>query len=96
MRQLDSKQGTKKLDEIRTDLNSQILAAENSAITEQVLPSIRNTLGEQGKVKHTVADIGPVGYTGAPKLEVLGKYRITARRHILNSVTEVVWLGRLQ
>ena len=38
---------TRKPDEIRSDLNAQILEVINSAITEKVLPSIQNVLGVQ-------------------------------------------------
>ena len=36
-------QVTRKLDEMKAELNSQLLAAINSAITEEVLLSIQNT-----------------------------------------------------
>ena len=40
-------QVTRKLDEVREDLNTQILEVINSAIAENVLPSIQNALGVQ-------------------------------------------------
>ena len=39
-----SSQKSRKIDEIRSDLNLQILDAINSAIQEKVLPSIENAL----------------------------------------------------
>ena len=38
---------TRKLDEIREDLNNQILEVINSAIAETVLPSIQNVVENQ-------------------------------------------------
>ena len=40
-------QVTRKLDEVREDLNTQILEVINWAIAEKVLPSIQNALGVQ-------------------------------------------------
>ena len=40
-------QVTRKLDEIRDDINKQVLEVINSAITEKVLPSIQNVVGIQ-------------------------------------------------
>ena len=49
-------QMTRKLDEIRSDLNSQILEVINSAITEKVLPSIQNVLGVQNPESDAIRD----------------------------------------
>ena len=49
-------QMTRKLDEIRSDLNSQILEGINSAITEKVLPSIQNVLGVQNPESDAIRD----------------------------------------
>ena len=49
-------QVTRKLDEIRSDLNSQILEVINSAITEKVLPSIQNVLGVQNPESDAIRD----------------------------------------
>ena len=38
---------TRRIEEIKRDLNSQIIESINSAINEKILPSIRNTLGSQ-------------------------------------------------
>ena len=49
-----SNQVTQKLDEIKMDSNSQILGANDSTISEKVLPSIQNTLRNAGeKQKHS-------------------------------------------
>ena len=49
-------QVTWKLDEIRSDLNTQILEVVNSAITEKVLPSIQNVLGVQNPESDAIRD----------------------------------------
>ena len=41
---------TKKIDELRRELNSQLVDAINSAITEKVLPDIRNMVTSQNSV----------------------------------------------
>ena len=51
-----SNQVTQKLDEIKMDSNSQILGANDSTISEKVLPSIQNTLGMQEKSKNIAMD----------------------------------------
>ena len=53
-----SNQMSKKLIEIKDSLNIQIQDAISSAITEQILPSIRNTLQIQRKAKHNTMDRG--------------------------------------
>ena len=47
---------TRKLDEIRSDLKTQILQVINSAIAEKVLPSIENVLGEQNLGSDAIKD----------------------------------------
>ena len=49
-------QVTRKLDEIRSDLNTQILNVINSAIAEKVLPSIQNVLGVQNPGSDAIRD----------------------------------------
>ena len=49
-------QVTRKLDEIRSDLNTQILEVINSANTEKVLPSIQNVLGVQNPESDAIRD----------------------------------------
>ena len=49
-------QVTRKLDEIRSDLNYHILEVINSAITEKVLPSIQNVLGVHNPESDTIRD----------------------------------------
>ena len=49
-------QVTRKLDQIRSDLNTQILEVINSAITETVLPSIQNVLGVQNSESNAITD----------------------------------------
>ena len=43
-------QGTRKLDEIKAELNSLLSAAINCAITEQVLSSLQNRLGREKEI----------------------------------------------
>ena len=49
-------QVARKLDEIRSDLNTQILEVINSAISEKVLPSIQNVLGIQNSESDAIRD----------------------------------------
>ena len=49
-------QVTRKLDEIRGNLNTQVLEVTSSAIAENVLPSIRNVLGVQSTGSNTTRD----------------------------------------
>ena len=49
-------QVTKKLDEMRSDLNTQLLEVINSAISEKVLPSIQNVLGVQNSESDAIRD----------------------------------------
>ena len=51
-----SNQMARKLNEIKTSLNSQIQDAITAAITSTVLPSIQNTLNIQGRANSTVVD----------------------------------------
>ena len=53
-----SNQVTRKLNGIKTSLNSQIQDAITVAITRTVLPSIQNTLETQGRSNFTVVDRG--------------------------------------
>ena len=53
-----SNQMSRKLNEIKDNLNIQIQDAISSAITEQILPSIQNTLQTQSKAKHNTMDRG--------------------------------------
>ena len=47
--------------EIRSSVNAQTRDAIDTAITENVLPSIQNTLGVQVRSNFTVEDESPVG-----------------------------------
>ena len=49
-------QVTRKLDEIISDLNTQISEVINSAISEKVLPSIQNVLGVQNSESDAIRD----------------------------------------
>ena len=49
-------QVTRKLDEMRSDLKTQILEVINSAITKKVLPSIQNVLGVQNSESDAIRD----------------------------------------
>ena len=51
-----SSQLSRKLNEIKTSLNSQIQNALSAAITNTVLPSIQNTLNMQGGPNFTIVD----------------------------------------
>ena len=59
-------QVTRKLNEIKTSLNSQIQDAITVAITRTVLPSIQNTLETQGRSNFTVEDRGSNGPHPSP------------------------------
>ena len=56
-----------KLNEIKTSLNSQIQSAISAAITNTIFPSIRNTLGMQGRSNFTVVDRGSEGPQLGPR-----------------------------
>ena len=56
-----SNQVSRKLNEIRNNLNSQIHEAINSVMTETVLPSIQNTLGTHGNMNYITLDQASVG-----------------------------------
>ena len=57
----------KKLNEIKNSLNLQIQDAISTAITEKILPSIKNTLGMQGRAKCTMVDRGSIGLQDSSK-----------------------------
>ena len=59
-------QMSRKLNEIRSSLNSQIQDAITTAIAEKVLPSIQNTLGVQGRSNFTVEDRRSSGLQVSP------------------------------
>ena len=63
-----SNQMSRKLNEIKTNLNSQIQDAISTAITETVLPSIQNTLNMQERANFTVMDRGSNGPHPGQKL----------------------------
>ena len=61
---------TRRIEELKRDLNSQIIESINSAINEKILPSIRNTLGSQKPDFGKVWTIGPVELAGPPKVKI--------------------------
>ena len=60
-------QMSRKLNEIRSSLNSQIQDAITAAITEKVLPSIQNTLSMQGRGNFTVVNQRSSGLQRSPE-----------------------------
>ena len=62
-----SNQMSRKLNEIKTSLNSQIQEAVTAAITNTVLPSIQNTLEMQGGPNFTVVDRTSNGLHPSPR-----------------------------
>ena len=64
-----SNQMSRKLNEIKESLNYQIQDAISSAITDQILPSIQNTLNKHGKVDYTVIDQRSSGSHEGPSTE---------------------------
>ena len=58
---------SRKLNEIKDSLNSQLQDAITSAKTEKVLPSIQNTLDTQGRANFTVVDQGFNGPQVGPR-----------------------------
>ena len=58
---------SKKLNEIKTSLNSQIQNAITAAITDTVLPSIQNTLEVQGRANFTMVDQASSGLYPGPR-----------------------------
>ena len=60
-------QMSRKLDEIKTSLKSQIQDAIAAAITSTVLPSIQNTLEMQGRPDFTMVDRGSNGLHPSPR-----------------------------
>ena len=61
-----SNQMSRKLNEIRNGLNSQIHEAINSVMTETVLPSIQDTLGTHGNMNYITMDQTSVGPHKSP------------------------------
>ena len=67
-------QMSRKLNEIKMSLNSQIQNANSTAIVNTVLPSIQNTLEMQGRPNYTIADPGSCGpHHGHRSAEVIDK-----------------------
>ena len=62
-----SHQMSRKLNGIKTSLNSQIQDAITAAITSTVLPSIQNTLEKQGRSNFTMVDRGSNGLHPSPR-----------------------------
>ena len=62
-----SNQMSRKLNEIKTSLNSQIQDAIAAAITSTVLPSFQNTLELQGRPDFTMVDRGSNGLHPSPR-----------------------------
>ena len=62
-----SNQMSRRLNEIKTSLNSQIQDATNNAITEKILLSIQNTLEMQGRTNCTTVDQGSTGLQHSSK-----------------------------
>ena len=62
-----SNQMSRRLNEIKFSLNSQIQDAINNAITEKILPSIQNTLEMQGRANCTTVDQGSTGLQHSSK-----------------------------
>ena len=62
-----SSQMSRRLNEIKTSLNSRLQDAITSAITSTVLRSIQNTLEMQGRTNFTTVDRGFVGPHPGPK-----------------------------
>ena len=58
---------SRKLDEVKTSLNSQIQEAISAAIRSTVLPSIQNTLEMQGRPNFTMVDRGSDGPHPSPR-----------------------------
>ena len=56
-----SNQMSRKLNEVKTSLSSQVQEAITAAITNTVLPAIQNTLETQGRLDFTVVDRGSNG-----------------------------------
>ena len=55
------------LNEIKNSLNSQIQNAINTAMAENVLPCIQNTLAAQGRANCTMVDRGSNGLHDSPR-----------------------------
>ena len=62
-----SNQISRKLNEIKSSLNSQIQDAITTVIAEKVLPSIQNTLDTQGRGNYTMVDRGSSGLQESPR-----------------------------
>ena len=59
-------QFSRKLNEIKSTINSQIQDAITTAIAEKVIPSIQNTLGMQGRANYTSVDRWSTGFQESP------------------------------
>ena len=63
-------QMSRRLNEIKTSLNSQVQDAITSAITSTVVPSIQNTLEKQGRANFTTVDRGSAGPHPGPRAAI--------------------------
>ena len=68
-----SNQMSRKLNEVKTSLNSQIQEAVTAAITNTVLPAIQNTLEMQGRSNFTIVDRASNGLHPSPRSANLPK-----------------------
>ena len=87
---------SRKLNEIKSSLNSQIQDAFTTAIAEEVLPSIQNTLDTQGELSSPWWTEGPLGYNGTPKLKIPRKRGKIAPKRVLRRKIVDECLERVQ
>ena len=94
-----SNQMSRRLNEIKTSLNSQIQKSITTAITETVLPSIQNTLDMQGRANFTVADRGSSGLHVGPRaadFTVEGRRSSGLQRNPETENAQKTWKSRLK
>ena len=64
-----SNQMSRKFNEVKTNLSSQVQEAISAAIANTVLPAIQNTLETQGRLDFTMVDRGSDGLHLSPKAD---------------------------
>ena len=87
-------QVTRKLDEIRSGLNSQTLEAINSTITDNVLPTIQCTLSKRERENTTMVDRRSGWLHRSPEYKNAQETVEYRPEQDLNSVVEVTQLGK--
>ena len=87
-------QVTRRLNDIKSILNSQIQDAIETAITDKILPSIQNALGMQGRQNFTMVDQRSIWRHRSPVASTSPKLWKTSPKPILTPTIKVMRLGK--